>query len=161
MVTVPLRATALSLFALGIAACASSNSESPGRPDPQEHAPLNRAMVQMLNNAAIDNAILTQRTLFPYHFVAHAAALNDLGRRDLAVLGNHLRRHPGSINVHRADATEELYAARLETVRRQLVEFGVPIDQIAIADRVPDGDGDSSDRVVLIRARAVTPLTGS
>jgi len=139
-------------FALGMTACDSQ----PKAPDPEEHAPYNRAMIQWLNDAAVDGAIVTQQTLYPYHFVTHSPALNDLGRRDLQVLANHFRRYSGTINVRRADTPEELYEARLDEVRRTIARMGVPAGRIVLDDRMPGGVGELSERVIQIREQTAS-----
>ena len=44
-------------------------------------------LVNTLNNIQVENAIITQHTLYPYHFVTDGAGLNDLGERDSRRVG--------------------------------------------------------------------------
>jgi hypothetical protein len=103
---------------------------------------------EAIRNAQLDQAILRQHTLYTYHFQTGSAALNGLGLRDLDVLAANLRRNPGEINVHRGDASQALYDARLKTVGDRLVAAGIPAANIAIQDGIPGGDGISGERVI-------------
>jgi hypothetical protein len=125
--------------------------QSQPKPHPDDHAEANRAMVQWLNNAAIDNAIIRQHTLYPYHFVANSEKLNDLGYRDVMVLGNFYRMNPGKVNVRKADTPDGLYEARIDYVVRALEHHGVSRNRIEVVeDGFPGGDGASSQRVMQI-----------
>lgn len=42
---------------------------------------------------SVENAVISQCTLYPYHFAAYSASLNDLGRRDLNILASHFKEH--------------------------------------------------------------------
>ncbi len=57
---------------------------------------LDMELVRTLNNIGVENAIIAQHTLYPYHFVADGETLNDLGQRDFAVLARHYAEHPAS-----------------------------------------------------------------
>ena len=107
----------------------------------------------MLLGASMERALIAQSTLFPYHFQADAAELNELGRRDLLVLAAHLREHAGSLSVRRGGATPELHEARVRAVLAALVTAGVPRDAVALRDGLPGGDGTSSARIVEVLGR--------
>lgn len=125
--------------------------ESNPKPQPSDHAEMNRAMVQWLNNAAIDNAIIRQHALYPYHFVANSQELNDLGRRDVMVLSNFYRMNPGKVNVRKAGTPDELYEARVQYVVQAMEHYGVDPNRIeVIKDGFPGGDGASAERVMQI-----------
>ena len=111
---------------------------------------LDAALVKTLNNIGVENAILAQHTLYPYHFVAGAECLNELGMRDLAVLTRHFASYPGVLNVRRDQASDELYEARVTYVVNRLKEAGVNVDNMHMADGMPGGSGMSSERVVTI-----------
>lgn len=95
-------------------------------------------------------AIVSQHTLYPYHFVANSAALNELGVRDLTVLADHYRENPGAMNVRRAGANSDLYKARLDTVTAMLSEKGVDTERIRVSDGPAGGEGISSGRMLVI-----------
>lgn len=118
----------------------------------EARAALNAWLVNTFEDAAIDNAIIVQYTLFPYHFVNNAAALNELGRHDLDVLAAHYKGHPGPLNVRQGGVPAELYEARVREVTWQLVMAGVDRDRITVADGLPGGDGMESERVLMIGA---------
>jgi hypothetical protein len=111
---------------------------------------VNKALVNTYNDMAIQNAIITQHTLFPYHFVQNSANLNELGERDLAILAGHLRDNPGNVNVRRAGNSSGLYQQRVSTVLDSLKAHGVDTARITIADAMPGGDGMVSERVIVI-----------
>ena len=103
-----------------------------------------------IDDVGINNAIIAQRALYRYHFTPGAATLNALGRRDLAVLAAHYRRHPGELSVRRGESPIGLYKARVEAVVEALAEAGVPAESITITDALPGGDGMLSELVLSI-----------
>ncbi len=119
------------------------------RQPPDDRVP-NVLMVNTYSDIAIDNAILAQHTLYPYHFVSDAAVLNELGKRDLGVLAAHYKDYPGTLNVSRSDVPQPLYAARLAEVRKALMEAGVKEQRMTITDGLAGGDGMKSEQVVKI-----------
>lgn len=117
--------------------------------DPDKTSAMDVQLVQIVQDSQVDLAILSQHTLYPYHFVTGGAALNELGSRDLDILAEHFRKNPGPLSVRRGDASPGLYQARLETVRQALAEAKVEPSQIAISDQLPGGDGMDSERVLM------------
>ena len=105
-----------------------------------------------MRNASMEQAVLTEKTLYAHHFDTDSAALSQLGRRDLGILSDHLAANSGRLVVKRGDASTELYAARIETVTNVLKAAGLAEDQIRVSDGSPGGDGISSDRLVEIFA---------
>ncbi len=128
-----------------------------------DHGPTNVRMIESLRQTSISSAIIVQRTLYPYHFVSGTTALNELGRHDLAVLGEHLRQHPGAVNVRRGGASNELYASRVAAVRRALIRAGVDGATLPIRNTHAGGTGISSEemRGVLDADRSPTESTGT
>ena len=120
-----------------------------GKPMADE-SELNARIVESIRDTGINNAIITQHTLFPYHFILNGRELNELGNRDLDVLAVHYRNHPGELSVRRGSATAELYRSRLGLVRDALVKAGVDVDRITMADAMPGGRGMSSEQVIHI-----------
>lgn len=116
----------------------------------QDGRNLDVELVKTLNNVAVENAIVTQHTIYPYHFVADAGELNELGQRDLTVLANHFKDHPGILNVHRGDAPEDLYNARVADVVSRLKATGVEMNRMSVSDGMPGGSGMTSERVITI-----------
>ena len=107
-----------------------------------------------IRNASLNNAIITQHTLYPYHFVGGSAQLNDLGERDLHVLADHFKKAlagmPGELNVRRGNASEALYEARVKLVLESLTAYGCEGGTVSVKDGLPGGDGMASDRVIVI-----------
>ena len=112
-------------------------------------------LVNTLNNLGVENAVVAQHTLYPYHFAANGEELNELGQRDLSVLARHFTKHEGTLNVRRGETAPELYEARLTYVIEQLKEAGVDTGRMVIADGMPGGDGMPSERVVTIMEKSV------
>ena len=113
----------------------------------------NRAIRNMwvgdhLRRASIEQATITQSTLFPYHFVGGTAQLTPLGERELKVLAKHFATSGGHLNIKRSSAADELYEARVAFVRQALNEAGVGEEQVTIGDGRPGGYGRSSDALV-------------
>ena len=139
--------TALTLVALALAAClltACQEKPSPYAPD------LDSRLVQEIESPEITGAIVSEHTLYPYHFVTDSTTLNELGERDLRVLAAHFRDNSGDLNVRRAGASKELYNARVASVLEQLRRHGVAVNRIKVADGLPGGEGMTSERVVKI-----------
>ena len=105
-------------------------------------------LVNTLNNIQVENAIITQHTLYAYHFVTDGAALNDLGQRDLKVLARHYKEHPGVLNVRQGETGAELYYARVAQVQTGLKEAGVDVGRMTISDGMPGGPGMRSETIV-------------
>ena len=120
----------------------------------QDRSSVNAWLVNSFNDAAIENAIVAQHTLFPYHFLANSAALNDLGKADLGVLAGHYRLHPGQLNVRQGDTPETVYKARVKVVLDELAAAGVDTEGTLIEDGLPGGDGMPSERVLWISTTA-------
>ena len=107
-------------------------------------------LVNSLNNMGVENAIITQHTLYPYHFTPNGENLNELGFRELSILARHFATNEGTLNVRRGGASPELYEARVVCVIEELKKAGVDTGRMKIADGMPGGDGMSSERVVTI-----------
>jgi hypothetical protein len=117
------------------------------------NGPVNTAMVQTMNNQMVDNAIIREHSLYPYHFVVNSAEFNELGWRDLHVLANHYGRYPGPLNVRQGDTPDDLYKARVKAVVDAMTHNGVHMDRIKVTDGMPGGDGITADQVVIITER--------
>ncbi|MHC4457655.1 MAG: hypothetical protein ACYS0I_11310 [Planctomycetota bacterium] len=111
---------------------------------------INSELINSYNDIALENAIITQHTLFPYHFVNNAAELNELGQRDMGVLTKNFLKNPGKLNIRRNDCSMELYRARVKFVLDVLKDAGIDAEQIRISDGMPGGAGMPSQQVLLI-----------
>ncbi len=121
-----------------------------------------REMVRTLNNIGVENAIITQHTLYPYHFAVDGEKLNDLGQRDFAVLARHFTQHPGLLNVRQGEGiSPELYKARVAHVTGRLKDAGIDPARVSISDGVPGGPGLPAERVVTILRKTDDPSTKS
>ncbi|MBA7588160.1 hypothetical protein ES708_30210 [subsurface metagenome] len=121
---------------------------------------INAELVNALNDTAMRNAIISQHTVFPYHFLKNSDKLNELGERDLAVLAGHFKDNPGQLNVCRNNTTENLYQARVDFVLNRLQETGVAVDRISVSDGMPGGPGMPSERVLSIMESKDQPTQG-
>jgi hypothetical protein len=117
--------------------------------NPNDHT-INSQLVKSYDDIAMQNAIVSQHTLFSYHFVTNGAELNELGRRDLAALTSHFIRYPGHLNIQRANIAAELYEARINMVHKRLLEAGIDMGRISISDDMPGGSGITSERMLNI-----------
>ncbi len=134
------------LFCILIVGCQESVEESPDR-----HL-INSQLINSYNDIALENAIISQHTLFPYHFVKNGAELNELGKRDLTVLIRHFLKQSGHLNIRKHNIPTELYEARVESVHIRLQEAGIKMDRITISDDMPGGSGITSESVLIILA---------
>ena len=114
---------------------------------------MNSKLINTYSDIAIQNAIITEHTMYPYHFIKNATELNELGQRDLAVLIRHLAKYGGYLNIRRQDASEDLYKGRVDVVRESLQEAGVDMERINILDGMPGGSGMPSEKVLVILAQ--------
>jgi hypothetical protein len=116
--------------------------------------PFNRWTLETLDDESINNAIASQHTLYPYHFMDNSPELNPVGERDVKVLADVLRRRPGEINVRHGSEPADLYEARVQTVTQLLTKFGVSASSIRVGDKPPGGEGVASERAVIILQRS-------
>jgi hypothetical protein len=124
------------------------------KPEPAE---VNGAIVQSFGDMAIENAILRQQTLYAYHFEADGPEPNELGCRELALLGSHYKQRAGMLRVRQGDASTELYQARIDRVRELLSKQGVPPENVSITDGLPGGNGMPSEDVMKITTGRNSP----
>ena len=110
-------------------------------------------LARTIRDEGIRNAVIAQRTLFPYHFIVESAELNELGKLDLAVLVRHYRDHPGTLNVRRGDAADDLYDSRVKGIRDLLARSGLNTEAIKIADGLAGGEGVQSEHAIRILER--------
>ena len=92
------------------------------------------AIVDAIRDSGVKAAIISQHTLYPYHFDADGDMLNGLGERDLAVLSSHFRTHHGELNIPRGNLDAKLYEARVAHVHDALDAAGVSSDNVHIVD---------------------------
>jgi hypothetical protein len=107
-------------------------------------------LARSVTENAVNQAIIAQHTVYPYHFVTSAAVLNELGQHDLQVLAAHYAEHPGQLNIRQGDAPPDLYEARRAVVMDSLVKAGVDVSRVAIGDGLPGGEGMPSEGVITI-----------
>ena len=123
-----------------------------------EKGELNRGMVLHHYNHAADQAVLAEQTLFPYHFERNGADLNSLGERDLEILARDYRNNPGTLNVRKGPADDDLYDARVQQVLDSLASHRVDIADMTIADGLVQGEGVLSARALLLDERTAEPV---
>ena len=114
----------------------------------EEDRTINQALVSNYNDAAVENALVAQHTVYPYWFVRNSAEPNELGRYQLDVLTEHYLKYPGQLNIWAGEADEELYERRVAYVRTHLSEAGVNLDKMELDDSLPGGKGVPSTRAV-------------
>lgn len=110
-------------------------------------------LVKTYNDVAIENAIIRQHSILPYHFIRNSDELNELGSRDLAILAGHYSKHPGRLNIRRGSTSPELYESRIKTVLNLMSKAGVKTQKIDVTDGLPGGEGMASHEVTFILAR--------
>jgi hypothetical protein len=119
-------------------------------PSLQDRSRLNAWLLASVRDTAINQAIILQGAVHPYHFVSGAAVLNDLGKHDLNVLAAHYRKHPAALSIRRGEAALDLYEARVATVVKTLTRAGVEKGRMTISDTRPGGEGMTSERVLSV-----------
>ena len=113
-----------------------------------DESQVNRKIVDTYSDLMIQNAVIAQHTLYPYHFVNNSAMLNNLGQRDLAVLVQHFQENPGQLMIHQGKTEAILYQSRAQTVYEKLLAGGIPDGKIKIVSGMPGGDGIQSNAVI-------------
>ncbi len=124
--------------------------------NPIDQSQVDRAIVGIYSDMAIQNAIIAQHTLYPYHFVNNSANLNTIGERDLSVLIAHFLNNPGKLIVQQGAADDLLYQSRAQLVYEKLLAGGIVQEKINITDGMPGGDGMPSGSVIEILEKAKT-----
>jgi hypothetical protein len=119
---------------------------------------LHARIIESISDTGINNAIITQSTLFPYHFTHDGTELNELGYRDLGVLARHFKDRSGTLSVRQGSTVQDLHNARVTSVREFLIANGVDTDRIHFTDTPPRGPGISSEQVLQITARETTQI---
>ncbi len=112
---------------------------------------MNAGLITAYNDTAMENAIIAQHTLYPYHFITNGTQLNELGRRDLSILAKYFKDNPGELNVSRDDVSDALYQERLTYVANQLKEDGIDLSKLTISDGMPGGGHMAASDVLQIK----------
>ena len=128
-------------------------AKSANSPEPDKRL-VNCELVNSFNDLAMQNALVSQHTLYPYHYVKNSAEFNELGQRDFAILASHFKKYPGQLNVRRDGIAPDIYEARVKRVLEGLKEAGVDVERTAVSDGMPGGSGMSSERIVTILAKS-------
>jgi hypothetical protein len=144
---------------LGLFAAVGCENVPP--PVHDERRPFNLWVVQSLDDESIANAVITQHTLYPYHFARGGTALNDLGKRDVRILARHFNEYAGELNMRRGRENDASYVARIAAVQAELGKHGVTADRVRVVDGMPGGDGVASDRAIEITSRSSAPFVGN
>jgi hypothetical protein len=118
-----------------------------------EERTLNADIVEMSLSQQVRDGAAEGRTIYPHHFVNGGAELNLIGERQVEALLPQSASDKTEINVLRGDASDDLYRARVETLRKRFLDAGFDQDRIAFVDKLPSGDGISSERVLQIAAQ--------
>jgi hypothetical protein len=137
-----------------LAGCARNGGVA--RVDDQQR-PVNRWIVETLDDESVANAVVRQHTIFPYHFYDSAPDLNELGERDVRILARHFARYPGELNIRRGGEGAEIYNSRVQRVTAMLTRLGVPQGSITTGDKLPGGDGIVAERALIILKRSNEP----
>ena len=104
---------------------------------------------------SVDNAVITQRILYDYHFESGGSRLTVVGRRDALTLARHYRGTEWKLSVRPGSAGPELYAARVKVVRALMQRQGVADGELVITDGPPGGAGLPASDARRIRAESL------
>lgn len=137
----------ITVFCILFAGCNETMVEKPDK------TLVNTQIIKAYNDMALENAIISQHTLYPYQFVQNGAELNELGKNDLGVLINHFVKNPGCLNIRKSDVSAELYEARVESVFKRLQKAGLEMEKVVISDEMPGGSGMNSESIIIILAQ--------
>jgi len=144
----------LTTVLLAIGASIGCTCSEPAHPFADDRDELNALIVQSYFKEAAANAVLAEHTLYAHHFCPNSSALTELGQQHVEILSAHYAAQPGALNVRRGDTSEELYDARIQTVRDAMADAGVEVDGLEIGDGPVGGRGISSEQALLNYARS-------
>jgi hypothetical protein len=112
----------------------------------------NAEMVHMIFDRQSRNAVVTERTLYPYHFVPDGSELTALGVEQLDVLTAALQSQPADqplyLNIRRGSTPDALYLSRVASVKQALASAGVEGDRVNLLDEVPRGKGIATEQLL-------------
>jgi hypothetical protein len=110
----------------------------------------NRLLVRLALAENVYNGIAHERAVYPDDFEAGSAHLNRLGEQRVEMLIDASRDSTQPIAVLRGGADDQLYAARVDAVRQELIDGGLQADGITIAQNTHvGGRGQSSTRALI------------
>ena len=84
----------LTIQAATMAGCSTMGTNGYGTPvvqNSEERRSANTTMVHWFYEESVNNGIVRQKTLFPYHFVPDTPLLTEIGEHDLSVLAAHYK----------------------------------------------------------------------
>jgi hypothetical protein len=143
---------ALSVLSLALVGCKTEQEQSELRGTAAMRSG------ETIRNAAIEQAIISQHTLYPYHFITNSPELNELGWRDLGVLVRHFAHASGDLNLARGTTSDALYEKRAQALLTALRTAGIAKDRVAVVEGRRGGAGISGTRRVRIIDSSVNPL---
>lgn len=114
---------------------------------------MDQVMVDVNRTQPIDQAVIVQHTLYPYHFFEGKDVLNDVGCRDLRLIADYYRESGVPLNVQRGGVSQELYDARVRSVAKFIADCGIADNRIQIVEGRPGGAGMASMWVVKIMSK--------
>ncbi len=148
----------IGLSAMGAAAlilaCGQGCKSDADSADLVEH---NDMLVGMAMSQNVYNGIAAERAVYPKDFLPGSASLNELGRRRVDNLLQAYNGTTASIGIIRGDESNDLYQARIATVRKELAAAGIDSKAITVdEDGRVGGSGVASDRAILTYKRMMT-----
>ena len=149
-------AAALAAAALG-GGCQSDNTQEAQVDESADQIDHNRLLVRAALAEGVYNGIAAERAVYPKDFDPSSAVLNRLGTQRIETLASTSRTTRAPIVVVRGDAADDLYAARIESVRKELEVAGIRPGEVAIARDTHVGGGSiPSDRALLSYERLMS-----
>ena len=142
-----LLAMAMLAIAGGCRSSGERTTQVDERPDASEN---NRLLVRMALAENVYNGIATERAVYPRDFDHGSATLNELGTSRVEMLEEAYRDGSGRITVLRGDASDDLHAARVATVRQHFADAGLDPQRVhVVRGEHSEVEGDFSDRALL------------
>lgn len=115
-----------------------------------DKAAYNRVLVRASLAENVYNGVAVERALYPRDFDEGTARLNELGSGRVRMLIDASRHASGRVVIVRGEEADKLYADRVATVRKELADGGVDLDEVAVtAGGHPGGEGQSSGRALI------------
>jgi hypothetical protein len=141
---------ALAILCLAGFGCSSQNKQQSKADKDADQPRQDRLLVRMALAQNVYNGIATERAVYSTDFDPGSAELNELGTRRIKTLIDAAAGGSGEIVVLRGDAADDLYTARVTTVRQQIADAGAKLERVSVVKGAMVGGGvTSSDRTVL------------
>ena len=149
----------MSMFVTALTGCRPDSHEQISADKSADSAEYNTLLVRAALAENVYSATAVERTVYPKDFLPNSSVLNDLGTRRVEALAQVCKGATGRLTIVRGDEGDEIYAARIATVKQRLADAGVDLNRMAVGGGNPGGSGESSEKADLVHKRMLNDYT--